>query len=163
MLKNINILLIAFYLLTLSASVYAGGFHTGSSHFAVKHNAFSRHKSKYTSQSFAKHRLKFDRKWHHKAKNKNKIIFPHYAYYPHYASYGIKEDNYVEINIINDKKGEQIEPTVNKDKSFTPPRIVNWEDIEAQKPTESLKSSNEPENVILIYGTKVIEKTISSD
>lgn len=64
----------------------------------------------------------------------------------------------MEISIINDKKGEQIEPTVNKDKSFTPPRIVNWEDIEAQKPTESLKSSNKPENVILIYGTKVIEK-----
>lgn len=151
--KKINILLIIFYITILSAPVYAGGLHSGSSHFAVKYNAFSHHKSKHTSKSFAKQKLKFHKTWHHKTRGTNKIIFPYYVYYPHYASYGIKNDKNVEINIINDKKDEQIESTVNKDKSFSPPRVVNWEDV----------APNNTENVILIYGTKVIETTISSD
>ena len=153
MLKNINILLIAFYLLTLPVQVFAGGFYSGSNHLAVKHNAFSRHKSKHSSPSFAKPNLKFHRKWHHKTKYMNKIKFPYYALY------GIgnqeKEMN-VEINIINivdDKKDEQIESTVNKKKSFSSPRIVNLEDV----------APNKTKNVILIYGTKIIETKISSD
>ena len=83
----------------------------------------------------------------------NKIKFPYYALY------GIgnqeKEKN-VEINIINivdDKKDEQIESTVNKKKSFSSPRIVNLEDV----------APNKTKNVILIYGTKIIETKISSD
>ena len=153
MLKNINILLIAFYLLTLSVPVYAGGLNPGSSHFTFNHNAFYRHKSRHTNQSYAKHKLKSHIKLHHKTKNKNKIIFPYHVYYPHYASYGIEEDNYVQIYVINDKKDEQIESSVNKDKTFSPPRIVNLEDV----------APNKTKNVILIHGTQVIETKISSD
>jgi hypothetical protein len=40
---------------------------------------------------------------------------------------------------------------------------VNWEDIVPQKSTEGQKSSEKKENVILIYGTKMIDATISSD
>jgi hypothetical protein len=147
MLKNFIILLIVFYFLTISATVFAGGFYTGSRNFAFKHNEFSRHKSKHTSRSFAKHKLKLHRKWGHKTKFTNKI------YFPYYESYGREEDSYTEINIISDKKDEQTEPTVHKDKTFSPPRIVNLEDV----------APNKTENVILIYGTKVIETRISSD
>lgn len=153
MLKNFIILLIVFYFLTISATVFAGGFYTGSRNFAFKHNEFSRHKSKHTSRSFAKHKLKLHRKWGHKTKFTNKIYFPYYVYDPYYESYGKEKDSYTEINIINDKKDEQTEPTVHKDKTFSPPRIVNLEDV----------APNNTENVILIYGTKVIETTISSD
>jgi hypothetical protein len=59
----------------------------------------------------------------------------------------------LQIYIINDKKEEQIESHVNQDKSFSPPRIVNLEDV----------APNKTKNVILIYGTKVIETKISSD
>lgn len=160
MLKIIN-LLIAFCLLALPASVFAGGLNSGSNHFAVNNNAFSRHKSKHTNQSFSNHKLKFHKKWHHKTKSRNKFIFPYYALHGRNNS-----EKQVEINIINianDNKDEQIESTAKKDKSFSGPRIVNLEDITPQKSTKSLKTSNKPENVILIYGTKVIEKTISSD
>jgi len=40
---------------------------------------------------------------------------------------------------------------------------VNWEDISFQKSNEGQKSSEKKENVILIYGTKMIEVTIPSD
>jgi len=163
MLKNFIILLMVFYILTLSATVFAGGFYTGSRNFAFKHNTFARYNSKYMTQSFAKHKLKFHRKWDHKTKFTNKIYFPYYVYYPYHASYGKEEGNYAEINIINDKKDEQIESNVHKDKTFSPPRIVNLEDVAPQKPAERSKSSNKSENVILIYGTKVIEQTVSSD
>ena len=163
MLKNFIILLIVFYILTLSATVFAGDFYTGSRNFAFKHNTFSRYNSKYTNQSFTKHKLNFNRRWHHKATCTNKIYFPYYVYDPYYASYGKEEDSYLEINIINDKKDEQTESTVHKDKTFSPPRIVNLEDVAPQKSTETLRSSNKPENVILIYGTKMIEQTVSSD
>jgi hypothetical protein len=161
MLKNINLLLIAFYLLTFSVPVFAGGFNSGSSHFTVNHNAFYRHKSRHTNQSYAKHKLKSHRKWHHKRKSTNKIKFPYYALY---GRNNLEKE--VEINIINitdDNKDEQIESDVDKDKSFSPPHIVNLEDIAPQKSTKSLKASTKQENVILIYGTKVIEKTIPSD
>ena len=167
MLKNINLLLIAFYLLTFSVPVFAGGLNYGSSHFAGKHNAFYRHKPRHTKQSFSKHKLRSHRKWHHKRKRTNKIKFPYYIYYPYYALYGRNNlEKEVEINIINianDKKDEQIESAVDQDKSYLPPRIVNLEDIAPQKSTKSLKASTKQENVILIYGTKVIEKTIPSD
>ena len=88
-----------------------------------------------------------------KKKFTNKIYFPYYVYDPYYESYGKEKDSYTEINIINYKKDEQTEPTVHKDKTFSPPRIVNLEDV----------APNNTENVILIYGTKVIETTISSD
>ena len=153
MLKNFIILLVVFYILTLSATVFAGVFYIGSRNFAFKHNTFSRYNSKYTNRSFAKHKLEFHKKWHHKTKCTNKIYFPYYVYEPYYASNGREEDSYAEINIINDKKDEQTEPTVHKDKAFSPPRIVNLEDV----------APNDTENVILIYGTKVIETTISSD
>jgi len=156
MLKNINILIMAFYLIILSAPVYAGGFYTGSRNFAVKHNAFSRHKSKHTrhvDRSFSKHELKSHEKRHHKTKGKNKLYFPYYVYDPYYASYGKEEDSYVAINIINDNKDEKTEPTDHKDKTFSPPRIVNLEDV----------APNKSENVILIRGTKVIEQTVSSE
>jgi len=163
MLKNFIILLIVFYFLTFSATVFAGGFYTGSRNFAFKHNTFSRYNSRYTNQSFAKHKLKFNRRWYHKIKGSNLIMFPYYVYDPHYTSYGIEKDSYVKINIINDKKDEQIESTIHKDKFFSPPRIVNLEDISSQKSTQSSKPSNKSENVVLIYGTKVIEKTVSSE
>jgi hypothetical protein len=152
MLKNFTILLIVFYILTYSAMVFAGGFYTGSRNFAFKHNTFSRYNSKHTNRSFAKHKLNFHKKWHHKTKCTNKIYFPYYVYGPYHASYG-REDSYTEINIINDKKDEQTEPTVHKDKTFSPPRIVNLEDV----------TPNKSENVILIRGTKVVETKISSD
>ena len=151
MLKKINILLISFYLLTFSVPVYAGGFHTGSSHFAVKHNAFYRHKSIHTSQSFSKNKLRSHRKWHHKSKRRNNIIFPYYALYG--RNNFEKEVEINIINVVNDKKDEQIESTVNQDKSFSPPRIVNLEDVAPKK----------SENVILIHGTKVIEQNLSSE
>jgi hypothetical protein len=164
MLKKINILLISFYIfILLPVQVFAGGFYFGSNHLAVKHKAFSRHKSKHSSPSFTKHNLKFHRKWHHKTKCSNKIYFPYYDYDPYYASYGKEKESYVEINIINDKKDEQTEPTVHKDKTFSPPRIINLEDVASNKSTERSKSSNKSENVILIYGTKVVETKISSD
>ena len=163
MLKKINILLIAFCLSTLPVQVFAGGFYTGLRNFAFKHNEFSRHKSKHSSPSLTKHKLKFHRKWRHKTKFTNKIYFPYYVYDPYYKSYGKEEYSYTEINIINDIKDEHTEPTVHKDKTFSPPRIVNLEDVAPQKSTERSKSSNKSENVILIYGTKVIEQTVSSD
>lgn len=153
MLKNFIILLIVFYILTLSATVFAGGFYTGSRNFAFKPNTFSRYNSKYTNQLFGKHKLKFNRRWNHKTKCTNKICSLYYVYDPYYASYGKEEYSYVEINIINDKKDEQTEPTVHKEKTFSPPRIVNLEDV----------APNKSENVILIHGTKVVETKISSD
>jgi hypothetical protein len=152
MLKNFIILLIVFYILTFSATVFAGGFYTGSRNFAFKHNTFSRYNSKYTNRPFAKHKPKFNRRWNNKTKCTNKICFPYYVYSPYYGSYG-REDSYVEIKIINDKKDEKTEPTVHKDKAFSPPRIVNLEDV----------APNKSENVILIHGTKVVETKISSD
>ena len=157
MIKNILILFTAFYFITLQVPAFASGWNSGSGHFAVKHSEFSRHKSKHTSRSFAKHKLRFHRKWDLKTKGKNRITLPYYIYYPHYASYGIEEGKYLQITIIDDNKKEPIEPTVDKDKSYSPPRIVNWEDIALQK------SSEKKENVVLIYGTKMIEATISSD
>ena len=159
MLKKFNILLVAFYLLTLSAPVCAGGFKAGSSHFTVNHNTFYRHKSRDTNQSFAKHNMKFHRKLHHKIKGKNKIRFPYHIYYPHYALYerhSTEKQKGVEINIINvlnDKKIEQIESTIDQDRSYSPPRIMNLGDI----------APNRTKNVIVIYGTRVIETKISSD
>jgi hypothetical protein len=163
MVKNIIILFITFYFITLPVSVFASGWNLSSGHFAVKHNDFSRHKSKHTSRSFAKHKLRFHRKWDLKTKGKNRITLPYYIYYPHYASYETEEEKYLQITIIDDNKKKPIEPTVDKDKSYSPPRIVNWEDIALQKSTEGQKSSEKKENVILIYGTKMIEATISSD
>jgi len=168
MIKNINLLLIAFYLLTLPSPVLASGLNFGSNNRAIKHNTFSHHKSKYSSKSYGKHKLKFRRKWHHNTKNTNKIKFPYYIYYPHYFLYGrnnLEEEEKVEvnINIINDKKDEQIESTVNQNKSFSPPHIVNLEDIVPKKTTKNLKTSNKQKNVILIYGTKIIETKISSE
>jgi hypothetical protein len=153
MLKNFIILLIAFYILTFSAKVFAGGFYTGSRNFAFKPNMFYRYNSKYTNQSFAKHKPKFNRRWHHKTKCTNKIYFPYYVYDPYYTSFGKEEDSYVEINIINNKKDKKTEPSVHKDRTFSPPRIVNLEDL----------APNKSENVILIHGTKVVETKISSD
>ena len=138
MIKNINILLIAFYLLTLPSQIFAGGFNAGSNHHAIKHNAFNRHSSKYTNKSYEKHKLNFRRKWNHKTKHPNKFKFPNYIYYPHYDLHGrnnLEEEENVEenINIINDKKDEQTESPVDQDKSFSPPHIVNLEDIDPQK------------------------------
>ena len=152
-----------FYLLTLSVPIFAGGLNLGLNHRAIRHNSFSHHKTKHTSQSYAIHKQRFHRKWNHKTKSLNKSIFPYYVYSPHYASYGMEEDNNVEIIIVNDKKDEQVESTVNQDKLFSPPHIVNLEDIEHTKSTEKIKASNKQENVILIHGTKVIETKISSD
>lgn len=163
MLKNNNILLIAYCIFTLSIPVYAGSLNFGSSHSAVKYNSFSHHKTKHTSQSYAKHRQRFHRKWHHKTKSTNKSIFPYYVYSPPYASYGIEEKKNTDIYIVNDKKDEQIESTVNQDKPFSPPHIVNLGDSALPKVTNRLKTSNKQENVILIYGTKAIETIISSD
>lgn len=163
MFKNIIILFIAFYFITLQVPVFASGWNSGSGHVAVKHYEFSRHKSNHSSRSFVTHKLNFHRKWDHKTKGTNRITLPYYIYYPHYASYGIEEGKYFQITIIYDNKKEQIEPKVDKDKSYSPPRIVNWEDIALQKSTEGQKSSEKKENVILIYGTKMIEATISSD
>ena len=168
MIKNINLILIAFYILTLPAPVFASGLNFSSNHFAIKHNAFSRYKSKYSTKSYGKHKLKFRRKWYHKTKSANKIKFPYYIYYPHWALYGrnnLEKEEKVEvnINIVNDKEDEQIESTVNQDKSFSPPHVVNLEDIVPQKSTKNLKTSNKKKNVTLIYGIKVIETKISSD
>ena len=163
MIKNIIILFTAFYFITLQVPVFASSWNFRSGHFAVKHNEFSRHKSNHTSRSFVKHKLKLHRKWDHKTKGTNRIALPYYIYYPHYASYGIEEEKYVQITIVDDNKKEQIEPSVDKKKSYSPPRIVNWDDISLQKSTESQKSSDKKESVILIYGTKMIEATISSD
>jgi hypothetical protein len=153
MLKNFIIVLIVFYILTLSATVFAGGFYAGSRSFSFKHNTFSLYNSKYTNQSFAKHKPKFNRRWHHRTKCTNKTYFPYYVYDPYYSSNGKEKDSYMEIYIINDKKDEKTEPTVHKDKTFSPPRIVNLEDV----------APNKSENVILIHGTKVVEVTVSSD
>jgi hypothetical protein len=163
MVKNIIILFIAFYFITLQVPVFASGWNSSSGHFAVQHNEFSRHISNHSSRSFVKHKLKFHRKWALITKGTNRITLPYYIYYPPYASYGKEEEKYLQITIIDDNKKEQIEPTVDKDKSYSPPRIVNWEDIALQKSTEGQKSSEKKENVILIYGTKMIEATISSD
>ena len=168
MIKNINILLIAFYLLALPNQIFAGGFNSSSNHHDSKQNAFIRHNSKYTNKAYKKHKLKFHRKLNHKTKYPNKFKFPNYIYYPHYDLYGknnlAEEENVdVNINIINDKKDDQIESNVDKGKSFLPPHIVNLEDIIPQKSTKDLKTSNKQENVILIHGTKVIETKISSD
>jgi hypothetical protein len=163
MVKNIIILFIAFYFITLQVPVFASGWNLSSGHFAVKHYGFSRHKSNHTSRSFVKHKLKFHRKWALKTKGTNRITLPYYIYYPPHASYGIEEVTYLQITVIDDNKKEQIEPTVDINKSYSPPRIVNWEDIALQKSTEGQKSSEKKENVILIYGTKMIEATISSD
>ncbi len=168
MLENINLLLIAFYLLALPTQVFGGSLNSGSNHHAIKHNSFSRNTSKYLGKSYTKHKMKFHRKWRHKTKNPNKFKFPNHIYYPHYALYGRnnleKEENVeVNINIINDKKDEQIESAVDQNKSFSPPHIVNLEDIVPQKSLKHLKASNKSKKVILIYGTKVIETKISSD
>lgn len=163
MLKKINILLIAFYLLILSIPVFAGGFNPVSNHYTNEDLAFIRHKSKHRNQSSFNHKLKFHKKWHHKTKGANKIIFPYYVYFPHYASYGMEKENNVEITIINDKKDEQIESSVNKEKTFSPPLIVELEDIAPQKSVKDLKKSKKQENVILIYGTEIIETKISLD
>ena len=168
MIKNINILLIAFYLLTLPTNIFAGGFNSSLNRNANKQNAFIRHNSKYTNKSYEKHETNSHRKWNHKTKNPNKYKLPNYIYYPHYDLYGrdnLEEEENVDvnINIINDKKDEQIESTVDRDKSFSPPHIVNLEDINPQKSTKNSKTSNKQENVILIHGTKVIETKISSD
>ena len=163
MVKNIIILFTAFYFITLQVPVFASGWNFRSGHFAVKHNEFSRHKSNHTSRSFVKHKLKFHRKWALKTKCTNRITLPYYIYYPPYASYGTEEEQYVQITVIDDNKNEQIEPAVDKNKSYLPPRIVNWEDISPQKSNEGQKSSKKKENVILIYGIKMIEVTIPSD
>ena len=163
MVKNIIILFIAFYFITMQVPVFASGWNFRSGHLAVKHSEFFHYKSKHRSRSFAKHKLKFHRKWDHKTKGMNRITLPYYIYYPPYASYGTEEEQYVQITVIDDNKNEQIEPTVDKDKSYSPPRIVNWKDISLQKSNEVQKSSEKNENVILIYGTKMIEVTIPSD
>ena len=163
MVKNILILFIAFYFITLQVPVFASGWDSGSGHFAVKHYEFSRHKSNHTSPSFVKHKLKFHRKWALKTKGTNRITLPYYIYYPPYASNETEEEKYLQITILDDNKKEPIEPTVDKEKSYSPPHIVNWEDIVPQKSTEGQKSSEKKENVILIYGTKMIDATISSD
>lgn len=93
----------------------------------------------------------------------NKVILPYYVYSPHYASYGIEEEKNTEIYIVNDKKDEQAEATVNQDKPISPPHIVNLEDIEPTKSSKKIKASNKQENVILIHGTKEIETKILSD
>jgi hypothetical protein len=152
----------------LPTPVFASGLNFSSNHFAIKHNAFSHHKSKYSTNSYGKQKLRFYRKWNHKTKSTKKIKFPHYIYYPHWSLYGrnsLEEKERVElnINIINDKKDEQIESTVNQNKSFSPPHIVNLEDIVPPKNTKNLKTSNKQKNVILIYGTKIIETKISSE
>lgn len=160
---NIN-LLIAICLLAFPVPVFAGGLNFDSNHFAVKHNNFSRHKSMHTNKSFAKHKLKFNRNWHYKTKHKNKTKFPYFVYYPHQASHGIEREKNVQIdiNVIDNNKEEKIKSTVDQYKSFSPPHIVNLEDVEPQKSSKNLKR-NKPKNVILIYGTKVIEKKITSD
>jgi len=163
MLKKINILLIAFYLLILSIPVFAGGFNSVSNYYTNEDFAFIRHKSKHRNQSFFNHKLKFHKKWHHKTKGANKIIFPYYVYFPHYDSYGMEKENKLEITIINDKKDEQIESSVNKEKTFSPPLIVELDDIAPQKSVKGLKKSKKQENVILIYGTEIIETKISLD
>ena len=108
MVKNIIILFIAFYFITLQVPVYASGWNFRSGHFAVKHNEFSRHKSNHTSRSFVKHKLKFHRKWDHKTKGTNRIALPYYIYYPHYASYGTEEEQYVQITVIYEKNQSNI-------------------------------------------------------
>jgi len=163
MLKNINIFLIAFYLLILSFPVFAGSLNSGLNHYINEDHTFIRQKSKHTNQSFSKHKLKFHRKWHHKTRGTNKIIFPYYVYFPHYALNGIEEQKNVYITIINDKKDEQIESSVNKGKTFSPPLIVDLEDVAPQKSAKDLKKSKKQENVILIYGTEIIETKISLD
>ena len=145
MLKNINLFLIAFYLLTLPTQIFAGGFNSGSNHHVNKHNAFIRQNSKNANKPYEKHKLNFHRKWSHKTKNSNKFKFPNYIYYPHYDLYGrnnLEEEENVEINIniINDKKDEQIESNVDQNKSFSPPHIVNLEDIIPKKSKKHLKT-----------------------
>lgn len=168
MIKNINLLLIAFYLLTLPVTVFASGLNLSSNHGAINHNAFSHHKSKYSTNSYEKQKLRFHRKWNHNTKSAKKIKFPYYIYYSHWSLFrrnNLEKEKNVElnINIINDKKDEQIEPTVNEARSFSPPHIMNFEDIAPKKSTKNLKTSNKQKNVILIYGTKIIETEISSD
>ena len=102
--------MIAFCLFALSIPVYAGGLNFGSSHSVVKYDSFSHLKTKHTSQSYAKNRQRFHRKWNNKTKSTNKSIFPYYA------SYGIEEEKNTEIYNVNDKKDEQVESTVNQDK-----------------------------------------------
>ena len=170
MFKNIHILLIAFCLLALPDPIFAGGFHSGPNHFDISNNAFSRHKSnhtRYIGRSFSKHKLKSHEKWHQKIKGVSKIKFPYYVY-PSYFSNGsdnLKDDEnvVVNINIIDNNKEEKIKSSVIQKKSFSPPHVVNLEDIAPQKSTKNIKTSNKPENVILIHGTDVIQRKMSLD
>ena len=110
----------------------------------------------------------FSRKWKQSNVNQSQYNKHRYIYYPRYSFYTRdkkEEIGRIEVNlfVIGDKIDVVKGGKVKEEKPVSLPHIVHLNDISFEKADMHLKLSETSNRVILIHGTRIVEKDIYSD